>query len=278
MQGQILGISGATGAITGDDGKRYSFPRTEWKSERDPRAGERVDFVETSDGTAGEIYPLKAGAVAPDIGAVFQSGSDGLSRLASSDGAQGLIEKVKASPALVIAIIVLFVCLFLPYLAISLMSQEESTSLLGYVFGGTSELRDLADFARNRAENTWLMSESNRETLRSVANSFDFTATLGYSLLLVPIGACWTIYRVFKGQSTRRSELLTVAGIGWALFYFIGTEGMLVGEVERLNGFISAEAIREGWSLGFGGYVLLLLGAATIANMMGRFKPKATSD
>jgi TM2 domain-containing membrane protein YozV len=47
MKGKILDFSirDNTGIITGDDGSRYTFTGSEWKSERNPVRGMSVDFV-----------------------------------------------------------------------------------------------------------------------------------------------------------------------------------------------------------------------------------------
>ncbi|MBH5321524.1 hypothetical protein [Aurantiacibacter sediminis] len=273
MQGQVLGFSGADGAITGDDGKRYKFTRSEWKSERDPRGGERVDFIENADGTAGEIYPLKRAAAAPDFGAVLQSGGEGLSRMAEGAGASGIVEKMKSAPAMVIAGLILFVCLLLPYISVSFMGSDDTTSLIGFAVGGSTDLADLADYARDRAENTWLMAESDRATLRDVATVFDGLAIMGWTLLILPIFAGVTIFRAIKGQPTRTFEILTIVATGWAMLYFIGVQEVMAGAIEqRLGGFISADSVREGWSLGFGGYLLILLAVATVLNLTGKLK------
>ena len=54
MKGQILGFDGEKGAITGDDGNRYSFELKDWKGEKTPQARDNVDFV-AKDGVASEI-------------------------------------------------------------------------------------------------------------------------------------------------------------------------------------------------------------------------------
>ncbi|APE27628.1 hypothetical protein [Aurantiacibacter gangjinensis] len=274
MQGQVLGFASDEGAITGDNGERYKFTRADWKADRDPRPGEKVDFVAGDANTAGEIYPLARGAGGPDLGAALQSGSDSLSRLAQGDGAQNIIARAKAAPGMVIASLVLFTCLLLPYVTIDINGEGGSTSLLGYIFGGTAEWRDIAEFARNRAENAWLMTEGDRNTLRGVAGDFDIVATLAWTLLIVPVAAGWTIFRYLKEQSTRRSEILTVVGIVWAIIYFLGTKGMLMSAMERLTTFGSSDSIREGFTLGFGGYILVLLAVATIAARRGMFGKK----
>ncbi len=61
MKGKILGFDEGTGegVISGDDGKRYSFKRGEWKSDRPVVAGRDVDFAASGD-VATQIYVQSA--------------------------------------------------------------------------------------------------------------------------------------------------------------------------------------------------------------------------
>ena len=85
MKGQVLGYSldTGTGAISGEDGSRYTFTREEWKDDGLPGKGAKVDFevLEINEtryaieiyqalGTAGSdgsasLYRPTAGAAAP---------------------------------------------------------------------------------------------------------------------------------------------------------------------------------------------------------------------
>lgn len=271
MQGQILGISGSEGAIKGEDGKRYSFARDEWKGEREPRAGEAVDFVEASEGVAAAIYPLKRAAGA-DLGAVLQGGGESLSRLASSEGASKAIDRIKAAPAIAIAAAILIVSILFSYIEFSLAGDESGHSLVGFGFGGSSELGDLADYARERAENAWLMTEEDRNVLRGVAVMLDGIGYLALSLLLVPICAAWTIFQALKEKPTRKAEIATIAAVVWSVAFFFIAQEMLAGSVEALN--YSAETIRDGWSMGFGGYLLVVLAILSVAKLKDRLFPK----
>jgi uncharacterized membrane protein len=55
MEGVVLGYQAEEGVIRATDGSRYTFSRADWKSERDPVAGHRVDFL-PQDGRATEVY------------------------------------------------------------------------------------------------------------------------------------------------------------------------------------------------------------------------------
>lgn len=58
MKGSILdfSIQDNTGFITGDDNNRYSFSGADWRGQRPPSRGDRVDFIVNSTGHAVDIY------------------------------------------------------------------------------------------------------------------------------------------------------------------------------------------------------------------------------
>ncbi len=68
MKGKILGADANTGSITGEDGKRYKFDVSQWKGERNPTAGDPVDFEIGETGQALEIYLLKGTDAALNLG------------------------------------------------------------------------------------------------------------------------------------------------------------------------------------------------------------------
>ncbi len=89
MKGMILDFSipESAGLITGDDGGRYRFEGTDWKSQAtQPRPGVRVDFL-GSDGTASEVYV--------DPTAPGGSGTWGASASRASFAAQGLDDRYR---------------------------------------------------------------------------------------------------------------------------------------------------------------------------------------
>lgn len=61
MKGKILdyNIQESTGIISGDDGQRYSFSNSEWKSSESPKANQNVDF-EIDGNEAKAIYLVKS--------------------------------------------------------------------------------------------------------------------------------------------------------------------------------------------------------------------------
>lgn len=63
MRGTVLGFDmrSGEGKISGDDGTRYAFARTEWHGRTPPAASQLVDF-EVSGGDAIAIYPMRRSA------------------------------------------------------------------------------------------------------------------------------------------------------------------------------------------------------------------------
>lgn len=60
MRGRVVDYNFQTssGVISGSDGGRYPFYRTEWRKPEEPARGTVVDFV-VSDGVAKSVYPLQ---------------------------------------------------------------------------------------------------------------------------------------------------------------------------------------------------------------------------
>lgn len=58
MKGSILefSVQQGSGVISGDNGERYTFSGSEWKSEAAPQKGMKVDFVDGEGRSAKEIY------------------------------------------------------------------------------------------------------------------------------------------------------------------------------------------------------------------------------
>lgn len=67
MKGKVLGFDPAagTGAINGDDGKRYKFTAADNKSPAPLKANDTVDFEASEGDTAKEIYAVKTGFSIP---------------------------------------------------------------------------------------------------------------------------------------------------------------------------------------------------------------------
>jgi hypothetical protein len=72
MKGKILGFtaSSGTGTITGEDGRRYGFAATEWRSDKPAVAGLAVDFELRGEEAVG-IYPVAGTGI--DVAALSSS-------------------------------------------------------------------------------------------------------------------------------------------------------------------------------------------------------------
>lgn len=82
MDGQILGYDSekGEGAIRSEAGDRYGFKREDWKGDREPKQGDKVDFVAGTDGKATEIYIMKAAFTGPDLSGIGNRIGDSKSR------------------------------------------------------------------------------------------------------------------------------------------------------------------------------------------------------
>src|SRR5690348_16459836 len=74
MKGKVLGFDAAngTGAISGDDGQRYSFAAADFKSPGPAKPNDGVDF-EVQAGAAKNIYVTKASGASIDLSGAASS-------------------------------------------------------------------------------------------------------------------------------------------------------------------------------------------------------------
>lgn len=141
MEGKILGINAAdgSGAISGDDGQRHNFSMSDWRGDRPPAVGMKVDF-ESEGGIARDIYPLGVAAFAGPA-KVFSGGS---AAPAASDSASGsgsgsggpvggsIVDKLKSQLTTTLAFplaLIVVIAFFLP--AISGMDESFNQFDLG---------------------------------------------------------------------------------------------------------------------------------------------------
>jgi len=74
MRGRVLGWdnTASLGQISGEDGQRYTFKRSDWRESHWPARGQLVDF-ETDQTNAGNIYLLQgASGGVPGAGPVYK--------------------------------------------------------------------------------------------------------------------------------------------------------------------------------------------------------------
>jgi hypothetical protein len=306
MKGKILGFtpSSGSGAIAAEDGRRFTFEASQWRSDKPIAAGTEVDFAPSGD-AATEIYPIAASFAAPD-----------LSALASSDVAQKLRGLAMTTLAFPLALLLL-IATFMPALSTPLRSF--SLWSLGGVaqMAEASPLFDSADSADGRLAEI----EKERQELRAqltarglpmpsdaeiaaapAANIFGETSYAGQfkrldaeserleraasdahwrSLLstalvlryLVPLGACALMVLAWVGKPVARPSLGVGAVSILVALLVVLYRGALIGHPDKdsLGGMISA-GMDAAISVGFGVYAIGLIGVALIAGGLGYFR------
>lgn len=77
MKGSLLSfnVAESRGVISGDDGKRYSFPSTEWQEEAILRKGMKLDFLTTGN-EASEVYLVSEPSIFEVSGEGWYKSSD----------------------------------------------------------------------------------------------------------------------------------------------------------------------------------------------------------
>jgi hypothetical protein len=222
MKGQILGFDGATGAITGADGERYSFALADWKGEQPPKPRDAVDFV-GKDGVASEIYPTQS-----SLGAAFSGLGAGAK--GTGGGGEGL-KMVAGRPQVVLEALAILVALLFPYISTFILSVT--------IVGLPSLINQAAAYGGG------------------VGGGVGALALLAYLLWLIPIGGALALYLDFTGKRDVRVELaLGALCIFATVYYFLLSSA--VGAASTV------------FSLGFGGYVILLVGVGLILTGLGR--------
>jgi uncharacterized membrane protein YhaH (DUF805 family) len=81
LKGNVVGFDPDTntGAISGDDGRRYDFATSDWRSRARPKHGDLVDFA-AGDQHAAQIYLIGPEYVAPSFAQFYFSPSGRISR------------------------------------------------------------------------------------------------------------------------------------------------------------------------------------------------------
>jgi hypothetical protein len=260
MIGTILDVDPKTnaGILRAEDGQRYRFAGTEWKSGRRPANGDKVDF-EVVGGAATGLYVLGGG------GAPLQMPSISLPKIKGILPAGGL--SLPQSGALGGAVFddwrvllagLSFIACLLPYASVALQSY----SLFGFV-SAAGEL--LGQFELMRGMTRGLRG----------ANSVDLTGiqialNLTYLLYLIPLSA---VVLVFCVVTRRPARAVAVAHGALSIFLplFVAfvlsasLSAMIPRELQNMGG------IRVG-VFGAGAWVLILIGVAQLAGCFGFIK------
>lgn len=273
MKGQVLGFDGSTGAITGEDGKRYRFSKEQWRDDRPAAAKDHVDFVAEGE-QATEIYRLKPAFAVNMPDASFVDG-DKLE----------LIKGYAARPQLLLAIMLLLSCLFLDFME----GSDDSSLPMVEVHTIYSQLSTALDQQRTMTEQ--LLGGPNigphlynRETIedqiaqRRQENElaagkrlFSIVSMLAYALWLVPAGAAFIIYREIRNARSRSLELLVGVGAILSLGFIPLTRFALSKVSDGIMGYaLNTAAAYIGFS--FGSFVIGAVGFGLALTAMNRIK------
>ncbi|MEM1194598.1 MAG: hypothetical protein AAGH57_00715 [Pseudomonadota bacterium] len=238
MKGQILGFDGTRGAITGEDGNRYSFELAEWKGDKSPEARDNVDFV-AKDGAATEIYKTSGSFSAPSLEGVGASIS-GVAEKVDFD--PGKLEYIRTRPKLILIGLAIFAFFFLNLVV---FGRASSTA-----FRLPGALDDTAAL------------------FGIIGRGDDFSASSSAAMLLwaIPLAGGFAIFREVTGKRSRLAEFITA---GACLFSFV-VYAMIIASLENLNtGYRNFTNVV---SLGFGGYLFILCGMGLLLTSFGIIK------
>ncbi|MEE4289533.1 MAG: hypothetical protein V2J14_09200 [Erythrobacter sp.] len=239
MKGQILGFDGQKGAITGEDGNRYSFELAEWKSDKVPQPRDNVDFVAV-EGAATEIYKTAGSFAAPSLGGVGASLSGVADRV---DLDAGKLEYIRTRPALIFIGLAIFAFFFLNFIVLP-SSGHSAFALPG----------DLDEIARPLG-------------FFGAGGEFGFASTFAYLLYIVPAAGGFAIFREVTGKRSRKAELATAAAcLASVLVYFV-----VALAFESINGG-SRVSVLEIMDFGFGGWLMVLCGIGLLLTTLGIVK------
>lgn len=304
MKGKILGFTQSTGsgAISAEDGERFTFVAAQWRSDKPIMTGTTVDFAPVA-GVATEIYPAAA--------AMPVAAAD----LAASPAVQKGRSLAMTTLAFPLAILLL-IATFLPVLS----SPVKGVSLWG--FGGLTRivaanplLVDNGKYATDRLakiaeEEGELRQElitrglpmpSDAEIANAKTNMFNETIasrfkdlrdekakleqqvsdaswrdtlnTLLVARFLVPLAAVWLIWLAWSGGALRTPSIAAGAvSVAVALMFYI-YRGALIGHpAEDSIGAAIAGRMDAMISVGWGTYLIGLCGVGLILSGLGVVK------
>ena len=315
MKGRILGADGKSGAITGEDGKRYKFESSQWRAERVPIGGEDVDFEVGSDGAALDVYPIRGVGPTLNIGDVGQQAKALLGDRIGPDTAQHLIALATRNPLFQISLAILAVsCLFtfvkvgtslgfpsaqsVPFggsysvLAMSDLADSIKGSLEAAATGIEALVKSQSAYADGIAASNPALANVPNPMTEVVAKAKDVPDTLRsyamyanilYLIYLAPLGAIALIVQLYRARDPGTLPMLT--GIAC-----VGAFGFLLYMRHALSEAVQSSAIGTGnpnfaeaagkiaydaLSFGFGAYLLLLCGMGLLALSFGLIRVPA---
>jgi len=282
MKGHVLGFDGTSGAISAEDGSRYSFTKEQWRDERPPAQRDQVDFVAAGE-EAREVYRVKAGA------SVSLPNADAL----NTEKVQAARSFVALRPQLPLAAVLLFASVFLNFMGSDSSDESCCVTLTGIhtVYSGIDKALDAQleiagmgqattpgslmlwgmnpeRMAREEAERT-KERESARDRIKTAKAVASGLTWLMYALWLIPLGAALIIYREIKNERRRGLELLLGVASLLTLLILPLTKLILGKGADGIIGYaMNLGAASLGYS--FGAFVIGLAGLGLIGTALGR--------
>ena len=275
MDGQVLGFNPDTeeGAIRAEDGERFTFNRSDWRGEREPKAGDKVDFV-GSDGVATEIYLIKGSFTAPDLSSISDT-------LGDKETRAEFVSAVRSNEA---------VSQFLtkPHVA------GAGLIILGWLLAGHLFLIfDVGEAFDQMGQMNRLARSLGGDTGIGLFRSIGVLSLLLF--YLIPVFAGWLIFRSFKDQETAKHKRRgAFAGLAMPIlvpiiafvFIFIGLPGelrsaLMEGAAQaRQSGLSLGDLIDIDfpWALMIAGGGLILLQHMGVVKSFGSRKSPATTE
>jgi hypothetical protein len=240
MKGKILGFnqSEGSGAITAEDGSRHRFLTEDWRGEKPPAAGMAVDF-ESESGTARDIYPV--GGVALDSIKVD------LSDITASPEGTRVVALFTSSLATPLALGVLLACFMT-----ALSSPVQSATLLG--LGQIVDQLSMASAAGGM--------------MGADTSGMGTMEALLFLRFAAPLAALWLISAAWRGKSEKLPMLAAGAAAILAALLVVGLRSAILSMAPDFL----REQLAAGISLGFGVWLLFLLGGALIAAGLGKVR------
>ena len=294
MRGTVLGSDEAGGMITTTEGQRYRFAQSQWRGARAPAAGDEVDF-ETRDGAAAEVYVVRPGEAAVNLGAMGAQARQLFEGGAASPGVARALSVIRSNLRAQLALAILLASVILHYvvvqgpgLFVAAGSPAGAYSVLGVgeLVGRTqSALAAAAAGADQAAEVAGALgpalglSAQDSAQERQVADQVKSQArglhtasalmNLAYLLYLIPIGAVVVLVQAWRGRPAERIALglgvLSALSFGGPILARATIAGLFKGADRAVGASVAADAIH----FGLGSYVLLLAGLALSAVALG---------
>lgn len=254
MEGKVLGFDAATGtgAIKATDGGRYTFGAADWRGAAPAKAGDDVDF--TIDGaTAKEIYVTRAG-LNLDLGGIGDS-------IKTEGGVAGIF---LSSWSAILATATLVAC-FLPFIS----AAGQSENLFGVVEMAGTVKTGLSGYGMAAA---MFGGEAQAPAFVGVMKTLLGLYPLFY---LIPVAAIWVLVFAFMNKPLRLPTLVSGAlTLGLPIVLILLGGLMVVSSMPEEMREMMSQGGGGGleMGLGLGGWLIVVLGAAQLANVFGYIK------